>query len=221
MTPGWFYGAQIPWHRAIFAARGLAADLREGAADGDTARALLSLVTHPLEVVSLTALGELCLLWAKDPKLAWSGLGLAFSLCQLEPIAPDRPRGPNEGVHSEEKLRKALEAGEQSYREKNDWRPLPTPPPAWVKLDDKNVRRPRRGIGIGHTGDDAINPAEIWVEPEARWYSQYAAKILPLLPLAGILASGAKDTFLKFLSELLNWTIEKNAPPWVKPERRD
>ena len=71
------------------------------------------------------------------------------------------------------------------------------------------------------TGDDAINPAEVWVEPEARWYSQYAAKILPLLPLDGILASGAKGTFLEFLSELLNWTIEKNAPPWVKPERRD
>ena len=71
------------------------------------------------------------------------------------------------------------------------------------------------------TRDDAINPAEVWVEPETRWYSQYAAKILPLLPLDGILASGAKGTFLEFLSELLTWTIEKNAPPWMKPERRD
>jgi hypothetical protein len=218
--PGWFYVAQIPWHHAIFAARGLAADLREGTADDDTGRALLGLVTHPLEIVSLTALGELCRLWAKDPKLAWSALGLAFSLCQLEPVAPDRPRGPNEGVHTEEKLRKALEAAEEFYRDSDDWRPLPAPPPAWVKLDDKNGRR-RRYHGIGHDPDDAINPAEVWVEPDARWYSQYAAKILPLLPLDGILASGAKGPFLKFLWELLNWTIEKNAPPWVKPERRD
>ena len=113
-------------------------------------------------------------------------------------MATDKPRGPNEGVHTEEKSRKALEEAEQSYRESDDWRPLPTPPPAWVKLDDKNVhRRPRRGIGIGHNGDDAINPAEVWVEPETRWYSQYAAKILPLLPLDGILASGAKGTFLR------------------------
>jgi len=218
--PTWFYGAVIPWHQAIFVARGLAADLREGTADSETDRALLGLVTHPLEIVSLTALRELCRLWAKDPKLAWSALGLAFLLCQLEPIAPDRPRGPNEGVHTEEKLRKALEAAEQFYRERDDWRPLPTPPPAWVTLDDKNGHR-RRYHRIGHDPDDAINPAEVWVEPDARWYSQFAAKILPLLPLDGILAGGAKGPFLKFLWELLNWTIEKNAPPWVKPERRD
>jgi hypothetical protein len=219
--PGWSYGALIPWHHAIFAARGLAAELREATDNHDTGRALLGLITHPLEIVSLTALGEACRLWAKDPKLAWSALGLALSLCYLEPMA-DKPRGPNEGVHTEEKSREALEEAEQSYRASDDWRPLPTPPPAWVKLDDKNVhRRPRRGNGIGHKGDDAINPAEVWVEPETRWYSQYAAKILPLLPLDGILASGAKDTFLKFLSELLDWTIEKNAPRWMKPERRD
>ncbi len=217
--PTWFYGAVIPWHHAIFVARGLAADLREGTADSETGRALLGLVTHPLEIVSITALGELCRLWTKDPKLAWSALGLAFSLCQLEPIAPNGPRGPNEGVHTEEKLRKALEAADQFYREREDWRPLPTSPPAWVKLDDKNEHR--RRYHRGHDPDDAINPAEMWVEPDARWYSQYAAKILPLLPLDGILAGGAKGPFLKFLWELLNWTIEKNAPPWVKPERRD
>jgi hypothetical protein len=218
--PTWFYGAVIPWHHAIFVARGLAADLREGTTDSETGLALLRLVTHPLEIVSLTALGELCRLWAKDSKLAWSALGLAFSLCQLEPRAPDRPRSPNEGVHTEEKLRKALEAAEQFYRDRDHWRPLPTPPPAWVKLDDENGRR-RRYRGSGHDPDDAINPAEVWVEPDARWYSQYAAKILPLLPLDGILASGAKGVFLKFLWEHLNWTIEKNAPPWMKPERRD
>ena len=114
-------------------------------------------------------------------------------------MATDKPRRPNEGVHTEEKSRKALEEAEQSYSGSDDWRPLPTPPPAWVKLDDKNVhRRPRRGIGIGHNGDDAINPAEVWVEPETRWYSQYGAKILPLLSLDRILASDAKGTFLDF-----------------------
>ncbi|MDO8431326.1 MAG: hypothetical protein Q7S58_02835 [Candidatus Binatus sp.] len=182
--------------------------------------ALLGLVTHPLEIVSLTALGELCRLWAKDPKLAWSALGLAFSLCQLEPITPDKPRGPNEGVHTDERLRKALEAAEQFYRESGDWRTLPPPPPAWVKLDGKNRRR-RHYRDIAHGRDDAVNPADVWVEPATRWYSQYAAKILPLLPLDGIFASGARGPFLKFLWELLNWTIQKNAPPWVKPERRD
>jgi hypothetical protein len=77
--PTWFYGAHIPWHHAIFVARGLAADLREGTTNNETGRALLSLVIHPLEIVSLTALEESCRLWAKDPKLAWSALGLALS----------------------------------------------------------------------------------------------------------------------------------------------
>jgi hypothetical protein len=130
---GWFYGSHIPWHHAIFVARGLAADLRESTADDDAGRALLALITHPLEIVSLTALGESCRLWAKDPRLAWSALGLALSLCYLEPMAPDTPRGPNDGVHTEEKLRKVLDAAEQFYRGSDDWRPLPTPPPAWVK----------------------------------------------------------------------------------------
>jgi hypothetical protein len=218
--PTWFYGAHIPWHHAIFVARGLAADLREGTINNETGRALLGLVTHPLEIVALTALEELCRLWAKDPKVAWSALGLALSLCYLEPIAPDTPRGPNEGVHTEEELRKALEAAEEFYRESNDWQLLPAPPPAWVKLEDQSGSA-RPCHGVRHRRDDAINPDEVWVEPDTRRYSQYAAKILPLLSLDRILASDAKCTFLDFLSGLLAWTIQKNAPPWMKPERRD
>lgn len=220
--PGWFYGARIPWHHAIFGARGLAADLREATADKDTVRGLLGLVCHPLEIVSLAALGECCRLWARDAKLAWAALELALSLCDLEPISSDRPRSRNEGVHTEKKLRVVLDEAEQFYRGSDDWRPLPTPPPAWVKLDAKSVPRGlARGISIGDDRDDAIDPAEVWAEPEARWYSQYAAKILQLLPLDGILASDAKGPFLDFLSKLLDWTIQKNAPPWMKPGRRD
>jgi hypothetical protein len=117
-------------------------------------------------------------------------------------------------------LRKALEAAGEFYRERSDWQLLPAPPPAWVKLEDESGgARPYHGIR--HRRDDAINPGEVWVEPDARWYSQYAAKILPLLSLDRILASDAKCTFLDFLSGLLAWTIQKNAPPWMKPERRN
>ena len=86
---------------------------------------------------------------------------------------------------------------------------------------DGEYERRRRYHGTDYEVDNVINPAEVWVEPDARWYSQYAAKILPILPLDAILASDAKRTFLDFLCELLNWTIQKNAPPWVKRERRD
>ena len=61
----WASGAIIPWHHAAFAARGLAADLRAGTADNDAALVLLGLIAHPLEMVSLAALGEA---WASGPK---------------------------------------------------------------------------------------------------------------------------------------------------------
>jgi hypothetical protein len=38
--------------------------------------------------------------------------------------------------------------------------------------------------------------------------------------VGGILTSKAKDSFLDYVSELLNWTNLKNAPPWVKSGRR-
>jgi hypothetical protein len=89
-----------------------------------------------------------------------------------------------------------------------------------VKLDSKHARSRRYHSGE-YQEDDTANPAEVWNEPDTHWYSQYGAKILPLLPLEGILGSGAKDPFLGFLSRLLTWTNEKNAPPWVKKGRRN
>jgi hypothetical protein len=54
----WSSSSIIPWHQAIFVARGLVADLREGTAKKSSTFALLSLVAHPHEVVSLAALRE-------------------------------------------------------------------------------------------------------------------------------------------------------------------
>ncbi len=81
--------------------------------------------------------------------------------------------------------------------------------------------RGRRSRHEDYDSDDAANPREVWGEPDTFWYAQYAAKILPLIPLQGILASEAKDRFLDFVSNLLAWTNQKNAPPWVKPSRRN
>ena len=69
----------ISWHQGIFVARGFAADLRCGTGDAETPLSLLELVTHPLEVVSLTALAETANLWGKDPKLFWAALTLALT----------------------------------------------------------------------------------------------------------------------------------------------
>jgi hypothetical protein len=111
-------------------------------------------------------------------------------------------------------VRTALDAAEKFYRKGKGWHPLPLPPPPWVKLDGK-LARGRCYHNEDYDDDDASNPAEVWGEPDTNWYSQYAAKILPLLPLEEILGSDAKGLFL------LTWTNQKNAPPWVKPGRRD
>jgi hypothetical protein len=135
----WTSNAVIPWHQAIFVARGLAADLREGTAESEAALALLGLVAHPLEAVSLAALKEGCRLWDKAPKLAWSALIVAFSLCRIEPRPPGHPRGPREAIHSPEEIHRALGAAIEFYRNGSGWPQLPFPPPAWVKLDTKEA----------------------------------------------------------------------------------
>ena len=79
----WSPSSVIPWHQAIYVARGLAADLREGTAASGAARDILGLIAHPLKIVSLAALEEACKLWSEDPKLNWAALILAFSLCHV------------------------------------------------------------------------------------------------------------------------------------------
>jgi hypothetical protein len=216
----WTSGAVIPWYQGIFVARGLGADLREGTADKDTVSALLGLVGHPLEMVSLAALEEACRLWPTIPRITWAALIFGFSLCHVQPRPPDKPHGPSEPIHTSDEVRGAVNLAEKFYREDKGWSPLPLPPPAWVKLDP-NSARGRRYRPEDYDWRDAVDPREVWGEPDSFWYAKYAAKILPLIPLQGILASEAKDRFLDYVSNLLAWTNQKNAPPWVKASTRN
>ena len=127
----WTADSVIPWHQAIFVARGLAADLRERTGEKDTAFALLSLVAHPLHIVSHAALAEARRLWSSDSKITWAALIIAFSLCRIQRKA----RNPNEPDHSPDEIRAALDIAETFYRKGKGWPALPIPPSAWVKLD--------------------------------------------------------------------------------------
>jgi hypothetical protein len=216
----WTSEAAIPWHPAIFVAKGLAADLREGTAEKGTVSALLSLLGHPLEVVSLAALEEACRLWPTNPKITWAALIAALSLCHIQPRPPNTPRGPSEPIHSPSEIRDAFDESERFFRERQGWSPLPLLPPAWVKLG-LNSARDRRYRHEDYGDDDVANPNEVWAEPDTFWNTRYAAKILPMIPLQRILVSGAKDEFLDYISNLLTWTNQKNAPPWVKRGKRN
>ncbi len=216
----WSPGSAIPWHQAIYVARGLAADLREGTAARGAARDLLGLIAHPLEAVSLAALEEACKLWSKNPKLAWAALSLALSLCHVPPRPRDQPQQHSEALHSSSEAQAAVEAALAFYEKGSGWASLPLPPPAWVKVEPWNARRGHR-IYEEYEADDVPDAAEMWGEPDVFWHSKQAAEILKRIPFNEILASTAKSALLDFLAGVLQWTNQRNSPPWVKPGRRD
>lgn len=216
----WSPGSVIPWHHEIYVARGLAADLREGTAASSAVRDLLGLIAHPLEIVSLAALEEACKLWPKDPKLTWAALIMAFSLCHVQPRPRDQFRQHGEPLHSPSEAQAAVNAALEFYENGSGWASLPLPPPAWVKIEPGKGRRGRRRYDE-YDIDDAADATEVWCEPDGFWHSKQAAKILECIPFGEVLNSSAKTVLLDFLAGLLNWTNQKNAPPWVKPGRRD
>lgn len=216
----WSPGSVIPWHQAIYVARGLAADLREGTAAQGAACDLLGLIAHPLEVVSLAALEEACKLWPKDPKLTWAALILAFSLCHVPPRPRDQARQHGEALHSSSEAQTAVDAALGFYENGSGWASLPLPPPAWVKVEPGKGRRGHQSYE-DYDADDATDAAEVWGEPDVFWHSKQAAEILQRIPFDEVLNSSAKSALLDFLAGVLDWTNQKNAPPWVKPGRRD
>ena len=212
----WSPMSVIPWHQGIFVARGLAADLREGTAAHSTTHDLFGLIAHPLEVVSLTALEEVCKLWPRDSKLTWAALILAFSLCYIPSRPRDQPRQHGEAFHTSSEAQAAVDAALAFYENGSGWAPLPLPPPAWVKIEPEMGLRGHQ-IHENYILDDVTAAAEVWGEPNVFWHSKQAAEILQRIPFDEVLNSSAKSELLDFLDSVLDWTNQKNAPPWIEP----
>lgn len=210
-------GSIIPWHHGIYAAYGLAADLRVGTATRAAPGDLLALVAHPLEAVSLAAVKEACDLWDADPKLTLAALFLAFSLCHVPRTG--RSSRPHKGVIEPSPLAaEALRMAGVHYDRGTDFSSIPRPPPAWVKTKPRG--RLCQQSYESYEACDATNPEECWTEPDTHWHSAYASEVLARAPVIGILQSDARDSLLDFLADVLAWTIQKSAPPWVERGRR-
>ena len=218
----WIPQVSIPWHQGIFVARGLASDARYGFADHDSKVRLLTLVAHPLEDVSLAALSNIAGIWDTDSKLFWASLLLAFDLCRIEPTPSHSPRRHGDATHTPERTRDALSASIDYYEQGSGWPEFPLPPPAWIK-------REINLIPDNYTSDDEIEfdqtfterDKEFWDSSPTHWYSQYSSKVLALIPLDQIMRSEAKDDLLMFLRKVLEWTNEKNSPPWERKGGRN
>lgn len=211
----WSPSAIIPWHPSIYVARGLGADIRHGTANSSGAHDLLELITHPLEIVSLTALEEACRLWEHDKKLTWAALVLALSLCHVS-LSSDEQHSELSGITGTSKETQAsIEASLAYYANGDGWMELRLPPLAWERVESG---RSMRGMPIHEDYDqyDADEGAEFWREPNVLWDSKKASEILSRMPVVKILESSARSELLKFLTKALDWTIQKNAPPWVK-----
>lgn len=216
----WSPHSAIPWHSSIFVARGLAADIRNGTADQEAAHKLLSLVAHPLENVSLTALEVVLSLWEQDSRLGWCALHLALSLCVIPPST--RPGSFNDDIHPDEEVRSATEEAIHIYEEVEGWADLPLPPPAWVKVEEDELP-----LETNDNFEELIDASyvpdsqERWAPSPVRWYDRYAAEVISRIPISIILQSTASSTLLDFLSKLLEWTISTLAPPGVRQGRQE
>jgi hypothetical protein len=216
----WSPRSAIPWHQAIYVARGLAADLLESTAAGSAAHNLLGLIAHPLEIVSLAALEEACTLWSTDPKLTWAALILAFSLCHV-PRPRDQFRQPGAALHSSSEAQAAVDIALASYENGSGWASLQLPPPAWVRVELADGRRGHQRHGEYDVEETADTPAGVWREPDIFWHSTHAAEILKRIPFDEVLSSSARGALLDFLAGALDWTNQKTEPPWLEPGREN
>jgi hypothetical protein len=210
----WNRHSHISWHPLIFVARGLVAEMRENTPQSRCAEDLLALVAHPLDIVAETVLKELPTVWKALPGLGWTTVWLAFSLCRIQPAQVGRFRGcPSDG-----EIRARVNAAIDFYDSSSQWHSIPRPPVAWTKVASE-VRDNRPYYG-NYTDKDVTDTTERWRPSGDLWRSKYAGKILKYIPVEYVLESEAKREYIDYVSDLLAWTIQTNAPPWVKPRRR-
>jgi hypothetical protein len=207
----------ISWHPAIFAARGLAADIKHGTSDAETSHALLAIVAHPLQCVSSAAVAQAYSLMSVDPKLAWAALSLALALCHIPARPRHEARAMNEPFHTPDETAAAVAAAIAVYAAGEDWPPLPSPPPAWIRVADGEVQR----TPSHYDEDDANDEAAAWREPESYWDAKRAGDIIETVPFVALLASPGVRNLLEFLEVALTWTNAKNSPPWATSGRRE
>ncbi|MEM5433487.1 conserved protein of unknown function (plasmid) [Cupriavidus taiwanensis] len=202
-------GSVIPWHPQIFVAHALAARIRTGHRQPLDGEALYRLVAHPLEAVSLVALSAVASCWERDLRFAWSGLNLGLRLAQLLPRSPYLPTPEARREAAESRRNAAMAESLREYQAVGALTPWVQPFPSWVRTSP-GARRHRNATD-----------GEGWEHSEALWHSQYAAKVLELVPVAAILMNPeARALYLDALEALVAWTLDTLNPSWRTDRRQ-
>lgn len=198
----WSNVSVIPWHPAISAARALGYDIRAGQGGAKAGKVLLSLVMHPLEIVSLTAL-EICFgLWDIDQRLGWCAFAAALGMSQISiaPMEDHYSRFDPERISAGNTKRGDFAA--KAYGKAGNWPQLPAMPSAWKDL-----------------GAAARNR---YARPDIEFEWGYGSKAVAKVPVKAMVATTqTRAPFLAFLKDALQWIIAKMNPPWEKKSRRD
>ena len=218
----WSSDAVIPWHPCISVARAMAFEIQSGDDKPQTRRQLLRLVSHPLNVVSLAAIKQAFSLWELEPRLAWCALWQGLALCQFEVNSSEAgARIFDPAFIARERTAKADKA--IAHLEKADsWPDLPAMPPAWVPAETSEVGEAEELEELEEDGEEPTRARRRWRQPDMVWDSNFAQKVLGIVRYREIIGrSETRQRFMSFCKELLDWVIQKIAPPWKRPKQRE
>ncbi len=206
-----FAGSAIPWHPKIFVAHALAARIKSGREHPDDRESLYHLIAHSLDVVSVAALAGVTACWDRDARFAWCGLNLGLRLAQLVSRKGMHLLDGEERRRVESDYRAATTAAAlDEYREQG---PLPTwvrPRPSWMRAAP-DTESPRT---LDEEEDDG------WQSTDDLWDGRYAASVLQRVPVAAVMASAGRASFVDALEAFVGWTLDTINPVWRNQPRR-
>ena len=200
-----FYkGSVLLHHPVLYAVRGLAALLDGQPGRDDVLEALLQLVAHPYQQVSIESLGAMLKVWPKRPEIAWLALGLAASLSIVERPHFSATMEERAEKHDQHVVSTVENALGQSKNLSGAPQPLRTMPPAWVAIPNAPQKQRNK------RGQEIVVP---WERPRTDLQSDLLAKVMAIIPVAAAMADNLRrDLFLSWCSDLVTWTVERLHP---------
>lgn len=201
----------IPWHPGIFVARACAADIHRGRDAVAAKSTLYALCGHPVDGVSLAAFEAVLSCWNDDKRFAWIALDLAVRLAEetgRNGQVPEAERAAQRASEIDDLVRIA----NARYVEGTAYPCISAPPSPWVELrEDTPDTSPRHGT-----------VSKGWQRSERYWRADHFGKVLGDAPLEQMLADPQRrEQCLKFLEQLLDWTLEYINPSWDEnPDER-